>query len=94
MAHESPGRVGWASIYETSADKSLYLQTLWTPPCISIAPISEAGPAGSQDNQNISDVILIPSKLHNETTEKQRFFQKAALTAKPWNNSGNLLRCT
>lgn len=36
--------------------------------------MSEAGPAGSQDNQSISDVILIPSKIYSETVEKQRFF--------------------
>lgn len=52
------------------------------PVCIPIAPMRKAGSSGSQYNQNILDVILIPSTLYAETIEKQGFFQKSVLTAK------------
>jgi len=51
--------------------------------------MNEAGPAGSQDSQSISDVILIPAKLYTETIQTQRFFWKATPTTKQQNNDGN-----
>lgn len=82
MAHESAGRFGWTLVDEVCADKIPRFQTLWTSLCIPVAPMSEAGPTRSQDNQCNSDMILIPSKLYTETIEKQGFFEKATLNAK------------